>query len=141
MQDDGASANHKARIFSQARQDHAVETAADYVELIEELRRETGEARGADLCRILGVSHVTVSKTLQRLARDGYVVAKPYRSVFLTEKGRKLATASKERHRLVVQLLQKVGVSHEVAEADAEGMEHHVSSETLQAIKRFLERN
>lgn len=132
-----ASASHT---FSQARQDHAIETAADYVELIDELRRETGEARGADLCKLLGVSHVTVSKTLQRLARDGYVIAKPYRSVFLTEKGKMLAESSKERHRLMVSLLERVGVSKATAEADAEGMEHHVSKETLEAIKTFLSR-
>ena len=124
--------------FSQARQDHAIETAADYVELIDELRTSTGEARGADICKTLGVSHVTVSKTLQRLARDGYVVAKPYRSVFLTEKGKKLAEASRERHRLMVALLEKIGVSATTAELDAEGMEHHVSEETLNAIRRFI---
>ena len=127
-----------AHTFTQARQDHAIETAADYVELIDELRERTGEARGADLSQLLGVSHVTVSKTLQRLARDGYVVAKPYRSVFLTEKGRTLAEASRARHRLVVELLEHVGVTKEVAEADAEGMEHHVSEQTLTAIRAFL---
>lgn len=124
--------------FSQARQDHAIETAADYVELIDELRRATGEARGADICKKLGVSHVTVSKTLQRLARDGYVQARPYRSVFLTEKGQELAERSRERHRLMVALLTHIGVPQEVAEADAEGMEHHVSERTFKAIKGFL---
>jgi DtxR family manganese transport transcriptional regulator len=124
--------------FTQARQDHAIETAADYAELIDELRLTTGEARGADISKMLGVSHVTVSKTLQRLARDGYVIAKPYRSVFLTEKGQKLADASRERHRLMVTLLERLGVSGPTAEADAEGMEHHVSEETLAAIRRFL---
>ncbi len=139
MRKDGPAG--QAHTFSQARQDHAIETAADYVELIDELRRQTGEARGADLSQMLGVSHVTVTKTLQRLARDGYVIAKPYRSVFLTEKGTKLAEASRERHRLMVELLERVGVPKSVAEADAEGMEHHVSEETLEAIKRFLTAN
>ncbi len=124
--------------FVQTRQDHALETAADYVELIDELRETTGEARGADISKMLGVSHVTVSKTLQRLARDGYVVAKPYRSVFLTEKGKQLAATSRERHRLVVALLKSIGVPDEIAEADAEGMEHHVSMATLDAIKKHL---
>jgi DtxR family manganese transport transcriptional regulator len=124
--------------FTQARQDHATETAADYAELIYDLRERTGEARGADICKILGVSHVTVSKTLQRLARDGYVVAKPYRSVFLTPKGEQLAHASRERHRLVVALLRHIGVPEQIAEADAEGMEHHVSGQTLDAVKAYL---
>lgn len=124
--------------FTQTRSDHALETASDYVELIDQLRNEVGEARGADLSRLLGVSHVTVSKTLQRLARDGYVVARPYRSVFLTEKGMKLAEMSRERHRLMVELLLTLGVPAAVAESDAEGMEHHVSEQTLKTIKDFV---
>ena len=124
--------------FTQTRQDHAIETAADYVELIDELQETIGEARGADICQILGVSHVTVSKTLKRLARDGYVTSKPYRSVFLTEKGKALAESSRERHRLILALLQKIGVPDDIAESDAEGMEHHVSEETLEAIRRYL---
>lgn len=126
------------RSFRQTREDHSNETAADYVELIEELTRERGEARGADLSRILGISQVTVTRTLQRLARDGYVVAQPYRSVFLTPKGAELAETSRERHRVIVALLEKIGVGKENAERDAEGMEHHVSAPTLDAIKRFL---
>jgi DtxR family manganese transport transcriptional regulator len=124
--------------FTQTRQDHAIETAADYVELIDELHQTQGEARGADICRVLAVSHVTVSKTLQRLQRDGYVTAKPYRSVFLTEKGKALAESSRERHRLILALLQRIGVPEEIAESDAEGMEHHVSEETLAAIRKYL---
>src|ERR1700757_365566 len=110
----------EAHTFSQARQDHAGEIAADYVELIDELHRNLGEARGADISRKLGVSHVTVSNTIKRLVRDGYVIARPYRSIFLTEKGKELAEASRERHRLMVALLEKMGVPNRVAEADAE---------------------
>lgn len=115
-----------------------METAADYAELIEELIAETGEARGVDLAARLGVSHVTVSKTVKRLAREGLVVARPYRGIFLTDKGRALAKESRERHDLVLGLLRKLGVSPTIAEIDAEGMEHHVSPETLRAIRRFL---
>ena len=53
----------------------------------------------------MGVSHVTVSKTLQRLAREGYVTYRPYRSIFLTEAGKQFAAATRERHRLVLELL------------------------------------
>jgi DtxR family manganese transport transcriptional regulator len=115
-----------------------METAADYVELIEELITETGEARGVDLASRLGVSHVTVSKTVRRLAREGYVIARPYRGVFLTEKGRELASESRERHDLVLGLLRALGVPATIAEIDAEGMEHHASPETLKAIRKFL---
>ncbi|MCW5946178.1 MAG: manganese-binding transcriptional regulator MntR [Fimbriimonadales bacterium] len=128
----------RAHSFRRTRDDHSMETAADYVELIEELIAETGEARGVDLAARLGVSHVTVSKTVKRLAREGLVVARPYRGIFLTDQGRALAKESRERHDLVLGLLRKLGVSPTIAEIDAEGMEHHVSPETLRAIRRFL---
>jgi DtxR family manganese transport transcriptional regulator len=128
----------RAHSFRRTRDDHSMETAADYVELIEELISELGEARGVDLAARLGVSHVTVSKTVKRLAREGLVIARPYRGIFLTDKGRELAKESRERHDLVLGLLRKLGVSPTIAEIDAEGMEHHVSPETLRAIRRFL---
>ena len=62
----------------------------------------------------------------------------PYRSIFLTDSGRAIAQASRERHELVHSFLIAVGVPAEVAETDAEGIEHHVSTETLDAMKRFL---
>ena len=130
--------HQRAPSFSKTRADHASESAADYVELIQDLIEETGEARAVDMAKRLGISHVTVSKTLQRLAREGYVTNKPYRSIFLTDKGRDLAEATRERHRLVLGLLQALGVPPEIAEQDAEGMEHHASDTTLKAIETFL---
>ncbi len=125
--------------YHRTRNDHATEIASDYVELVQALITEHGEARGSDLAKRLGVSHVTVSKTLTRLARDGYVTFQPYRSIFLTERGRELAARSVERHRLVLGLLLAIGVSKEAAEQDSEGMEHHASQTTLEAIAKFLE--
>lgn len=116
-----------------------METAADYVELIAQLTEEVGEARKVDMAERLQVSHVSVTKTIQRLAREGFVEAKPYRSVFLTEKGEALAAEAKRKHELLVGLLTAIGVSPESAEVDAEGMEHHASDETLAAIRRFLD--
>lgn len=124
--------------FQRTRDDHSRENAEDYVELIEALISETGEARAVDLAERLGVSHVTVSKTVQRLQREGYVTSQPYRSIFLTDKGREVATASRERHELVLKFLEALGVSNETAEIDAEGIEHHVSEETLEAMRRYL---
>jgi DtxR family manganese transport transcriptional regulator len=115
--------------------------AEDYVEMIDSLIRERGEARAVDLAQRLGVSHVTVSKTVQRLQREGFVTALPYRSIFLTEKGAELADASRRRHNLVVDFLLALGVASETAHADAEGIEHHVSDETLTAMSKFLKRD
>lgn len=124
--------------YQRVREDHSRENAEDYVELIDDLIRETGEARAVDLAERLAVSHVTVSKTIQRLQRDGLVTSQPYRAIFLTQDGAKMAQASRERHELVLKFLTAIGVSPDVAEVDAEGIEHHVSQETLDAMMRFL---
>jgi DtxR family manganese transport transcriptional regulator len=120
------------------RQQHAQERAQDYVEAIADLISSNGEARATDLARSLGVTHVTVIRTVQRLRRNGLVTSLPYRSIFLTEAGRKLASKARSRHRTVVALLEALGISSSVARADAEGIEHHVSPETLAAFERFL---
>ena len=126
--------------FRRTREDHSREKAEDYVELIDALIVETGEARAVDLADRLGITHVAVSKTVQRLQREGYVTALPYRSIFLTETGKALAEASRERHALVHNFLLALGVPEDVAETDAEGIEHHVSGETLKAMRAFLAR-
>ena len=92
------------------------------------------------MARRLGVSHATAIKTIGRLKREGLAVAKPYRGVFLTESGERLAERVRNRHRLVVDLLVAVGVPAETAEQDAEGIEHHVSDISLAAFGRFLRR-
>src|SRR4030081_2483784 len=100
---------HQAENLSQTRREHAAETAEDYVEAIAYLSASMGEARVVDLARRLGVTHVTVNRTVARLQRDGYVTAQPYRSIFLTERGRKLAEKSRERHETVVAFLRSIG--------------------------------
>jgi DtxR family manganese transport transcriptional regulator len=126
--------------FQRTRDDHSRERAEDYVELIDLLIRETGEARATDLAGRLGISHVTVSKTVRRLQRDGLVTALPYRSIFLTDAGQTLADQAKVRHELVLAFLLAIGVSPATAEVDAEGIEHHVSAETLDRMQAFLGR-
>ena len=129
-----------ARDPRRTREEHAQETAQDYVEMIAELIDTTGEARVIDLARRLGVTHVTVSRTLQRLRREGLVTSLPYRSIFLTADGRRLSEESRHRHEVVVAFLQSIGVPASVAHSDAEGIEHHVSRETLDAFETHLRR-
>lgn len=124
--------------YQRTRLDHSRETAEDYVELIDHLIAETGEARAVDLAHRLGISQVTVSKTIQRLQREGFVTSQPYRSIFLTAQGKELAKSARERHHLVLSFLRRLGVPKEVAETDAEGIEHHVSEETLASMRRYL---
>jgi DtxR family manganese transport transcriptional regulator len=134
------SAELQALAFCQTRRKHSTETAEDYVEAIAELSASRGAARGVDLARRLGVSHVTVIRTIARLQRHGYVSTQPYRSIVLTARGAQLAEESRRRHALVVAFLKSLGVSERVAQTDAEGLEHHASPETLAAFKRHLAR-
>jgi len=134
----GRSPKHQAENLSQTRREHANEIAEDYVEAIADLTAETGEARVVDLAKRLGVTHVTVNRTITRLQKAGFVTAQPYRSIFLTDAGQQLAAACKTRHQTVVAFLRSIGVPERVAEMDAEGIEHHVSPDTLAAFKAAL---
>jgi DtxR family manganese transport transcriptional regulator len=127
--------------FGKARQARSATMLEDYAELIADLLATGGEARTVDIARRMGVAHATAVKTIGRLKREGLATALPYRGVFLTEDGQRLADRVRARHRLVVELLVAVGVTLEDAEADAEGIEHHVSEATLAAFARFLARN
>jgi DtxR family manganese transport transcriptional regulator len=130
------SAETQAAALRHTRLEHATETAQDYVEAIGDLCAIQGEARAVDLAHRLGVTHVTVVRTIARLKRDGYVSTCPYRSIFLTEKGLRVAKESRRRHEIVVAFLRSLGVAEKIAQTDAEGIEHHVSPETLAAFKR-----
>jgi DtxR family manganese transport transcriptional regulator len=120
------------------RRDHASETAEDYVEAIAAIQAVHIHCRLKDLSGHFGVSHVTASKILARLSREGLVETKPYSPVSLTVRGVEMATLARLRHQLVVEFLVALGVAPVTAQIDAEGIEHHVSSETMRCIKKFL---
>jgi DtxR family manganese transport transcriptional regulator len=128
----------QARRFGKTRSAQSGALLEDYVELIDDLLTSNGEARPTDVARRLGVSHATAIKTIARLKRAGLATGRPYRGVFLTEDGQKLAARVRTRHRLVVDILLALGVPAEAAEADAEGIEHYVSETTLKAFAQFL---
>jgi len=130
----------QARRFDKTRSAQSGALCEDYVELIADLLATAGEARPTDVARRLGVSHATAIKTISRLKREGLASGLPYRGVFLTEAGERMAERVRIRHRLVVKLLLAIGVPSEAAEQDAEGIEHHVSDSTLAAFERFLRR-
>ena len=130
-------AARRAAAFKRMREAQRTEVAEDYVELIGDLIAMIGEARLTDLAEHLGVSQGTAAKVVQRLQREGLVESLPYRSIFLTEHGAQIAAMSRDRHRIVHDFLRMLGVSESAAEADAEGIEHHVSQETLAAFIRY----
>ena len=126
--------------FRHVRAARRNELVEDYVELIADLIDDGGEARQVDIAARLGVAQPTVAKMLKRLADEGLVTQRPYRGVFLTESGQLLALESRARHQTVEAFLRALGVSEDTARIDAEGIEHHVSDETLEAFKRFIAR-
>jgi DtxR family manganese transport transcriptional regulator len=115
------------------------EVAEDYVELIDDMISAKGEARAVDLAKKLGVSDVTVSKTVKRLIEAGLVHSEPYRAIFLTESGKALAGKIRWRHTIVRDFLIALGVPAKVADIDAEGIEHHASQSTIEAMSAFIE--
>jgi len=125
---------------SSARAGRASAVLEDYVELIDDLLTQEGEARPTEIARRLGVTHPTAVKSIARLKAMGLAHSKPYRSIFLTERGQALARRVRARHRTVVDLLEALGVPPGVAERDAEGIEHHVSDVTLEKMRDFLRR-
>lgn len=127
----------QASWFARVRAAHQTETKEDYVELIADLIDVQQEARLSDLAARLGVAHATANKVVARLKEDGYVDSQPYRSIFLTDKGRALARACKARHQIVLDFLIRLGVDPETAEFDAEGIEHHISDQTLAIMRSF----
>jgi DtxR family transcriptional regulator, manganese transport regulator len=131
-------ADTQAEGFDRTRSDHRNEIAEDYVELIADLIDATGEARAVDLANRLGVTNATVTNAITRLQREGLVHSEPYRSIFLTEDGRDLAEHCRRRHTVVFRFLRSLGVAEDVARVDAEGIEHHVSDQTLAAFDRLL---
>lgn len=108
------------------------------MEIVSDLIATNGEARVVDIARRLGVTQVTVTRTIARLQRDGFVSSQPYRAIFLTQRGRDLAELCRHRHEVVYQFLLSIGVPASAAERDAEGIEHHVGEETLAAFEKHL---
>ncbi len=123
--------------FKKVRNAHKTENTEDYLELIAELLNLRGEARIVDIASYLGIAQATANKTIKRLQKQGYIKREPYRSIFLTVKGQKIASISKKRHNTVFNFLLNLGIDRKTAEADSEGIEHHVSDKTLKKMERF----
>ena len=123
--------------YSNIRNQNKSEMLEDYVEAIQDILKSKGDVKNGDLAQHFGVSQATVNKNLKRLISFKLAKSEPYRSIFLTEKGEKLATKSKQKHEIVYNFLIKLGVSRKTAENDSEGIEHHVSEETLKLMKKF----
>ena len=127
--------------FSTIKTRKNIELFEDYVEAINEINFNKGFVKNVDLCKYFGVSNATVCKNIKRLIKEELVESEKYRSIFLTKAGKILAEKSNTRHEVLYKFLTKLGVPNRIAEIDSEGMEHHISTETLNVMKKFNNSN
>lgn len=111
----------------------------DYLEQILHLIDAKGYARAIDISRNLGISQASVTNMLQRLDAEGLVKHEKYRGTVLTDDGTRIARAIIERHETLTRFLRLFGIDEETIYRDVEGMEHHVSRPTLNAIRTIAE--
>ena len=112
------------------------ESAEDYLEAILRLSEKNSEVRSVDIAAMLEVSKPSVSHAMKLLREDGYIAMDRYGTVTLLEKGAVIARRIYERHLVLSSMLQSLGVSPETAMADACKMEHDLSEETFEMIKK-----
>lgn len=110
----------------------------DYLEAIEELIENKGYAKAVEIAERLNLKGSSVTRMIQKLARNGYLTYEKYRGITMTESGRKTALEMKRRHQLLRNFLVQIGVDPKTADSDAEGMEHCVSKKTLLCLEGWL---
>ncbi len=111
----------------------------DYLEQIHQLIEAKGYARAVEIAANLGISQASVSAMIQRLDAEGFVVYEKYRGITLTDKGREIARQIVERHDVLTRLLRRFGLDEDTIYADVEGMEHHISPQTLRVLTLLTE--
>jgi Mn-dependent DtxR family transcriptional regulator len=117
------------------------ESAEDYLEAILVLSKSGDGVHSVDIAARLGVSKPSVSHAMKLLREDGYIAMDRYGTVSLLEKGSEIAERIYERHTILSQMLESLGVDPEVARADACKIEHDISEESFERIKKhFKER-
>jgi len=114
------------------------ESAENYLEAILMIQREKGNCRSIDVAQFLGFSKPSVSRAMSLLRENGYVVMDNIGLLTLTESGREIAERIFERHQLLTEWLIRLGVSPETAQADACRIEHVISVESFDHIKKHI---
>ncbi len=114
-------------------------TMEDYLENIYKLIEQKGYARVSDIAEALEVHPSSVTKMVQKLDRGKYLVYEKYRGLMLTPKGKKMGKLLVDRHDLLEEFLEIIGVSEENIYSDVEGIEHHLSWESITCIEYLVE--
>jgi Mn-dependent DtxR family transcriptional regulator len=110
----------------------------DYLEVVYELVRQKGYATTVDISDYLNVSSPSVTSMMKKLDEKGFLRYEKYRGMSLTEKGIEVARAMHKRHGILSEFFRMIGVQNDIANEDAEGIEHHLHPETLKKLEEFV---
>ena len=114
-------------------------SSEDYLERIHELIEQKGYARAVDIAQALQISQPSVTAMVQKLAEDGYLNYEKYRGLTLTSRGRAVAAAIRQRHAILHRFFTLLGLPAETQAHDIEGIEHHLSPDTMLSLARVTE--
>ncbi|HKR57414.1 MAG TPA: iron dependent repressor, metal binding and dimerization domain protein [Candidatus Nitrosopolaris sp.] len=118
--------------------DQHTDRMEDYLEVIYELMKHKGYATAVDISESLNVSSPSVTKMLQRLNESKYLRYEKYRGINLTDEGIAVAENIREKHNFLAEFFKMIGVDENIANIDAEGVEHHLHPETLKKLQAFI---
>jgi Mn-dependent DtxR family transcriptional regulator len=111
----------------------------DYLERIYMLIDEKGYARVSDIAEGLEVHPSSVTKMIQKLDKDNYLIYEKYRGLIMTSKGKKMGKRLADRHQLLEIFLNTIGVQEDNIYKDVEGIEHHLSWDSITCIESLIE--
>tara|TARA_B100001750_G_C15207906_1_gene446816 strand:- start:118 stop:579 length:462 start_codon:yes stop_codon:yes gene_type:complete len=113
-------------------------TREDYLEIISELVELKGYATTLDISRYMNVSPPSVTKMLQKLDEKGYLEYEKYHGINLTEKGKQTANTIRQKHGILLDFFEILGVGIDIANQDIEGIEHHLNPKTIRQLRKFI---
>jgi len=113
-------------------------TREDYLEIISELVDLKGYATTLDISRYMNVSPPSVTGMLQKLDEGGYLEWEKYHGINLTEKGKQTANTIRQKHGLLLDFFEILGVGIDIANQDIEGIEHHLNPKTIRQLRKFV---
>ena len=117
------------------------ESAENYLETILMLSRKQSYVRSIDIANELGFSKPSVSVAMKNLRTSGHILVNEAGHISLTESGQMIAESVLERHKVLSEMLIRLGVDVEIASEDACRIEHVISKESFEAIKAHIEAN
>ena len=113
-------------------------TREDYLEIISELVDLKGYATTLDISRYMNVSPPSVTGMLQKLDENGYLEWEKYHGINLTEKGKQIANTIRQKHGMLLDFFEILGVGIDIANQDIEGIEHHLNPKTIRQLRKFI---